>query len=136
MHPVLRTYAQDVGVRTASQVGLQCNLARKSQGLEACQRLSLLRCQMNLHGATFSSVATATHAGHTSHSPHRLHGHLSLGKMLRIDGLVYEPQEFVLIRLDPLDHLRVLLSDLLQERLQELGPSLHRDIESIVRLAS
>jgi hypothetical protein len=59
-------------------------------------------------------------------TPHILHGHLSLSKMRGIEGLVYQPHEFVLVCLDSLKHLWVLLSNLFQKRLKQLRSLLQR----------
>jgi hypothetical protein len=46
--------------------------------------------------------------------------------MRGIEGLVYQPHEFVLVCLDSLKHLWVLLSNLFQKRLKQLRSLLQR----------
>jgi len=41
-----------------------------------------------------------------------------------INRLIYQPHKLVLIRLNSLKHLRVLLTELFQQRLQQLRPLL------------
>mmetsp|Transcript_26071 Transcript_26071/g.60133 ORF Transcript_26071/g.60133 Transcript_26071/m.60133 type:complete len:242 (+) Transcript_26071:69-794(+) len=106
-----------------SEVGLQCDLPAETQLFQALQSSTLLRGDLNVLHAWRRRL-------HTLHSLHSLHQSLHSGQHPARVGagrvrLIDKPHELFPVLSDQTQQLRLLLAQLLKQRLEELGALLH-----------